>query len=228
MLKALLGRFLGGSGSRGLDFDPAVDFVSFNPALAGLDQAQAQAGKDLAESYADYTSRISTGGSAASLELSSLLLAVCRLLKPRRAVDLGSGFTSYVLRRHAREAGGDIEVLSVDDSPEWLSRTGDYLAEHGLERTGLLVWEDFEASGDSAFDLTVLDVRPIKRRVEQLPRLVGGLRPGGMILVDDVHKPHMVQPMLELVARHSWVCASLKSRTLDRHGRFAAAIKPRG
>lgn len=207
-----------------LDFDPAHDIINLLPNGIDFPVLLADAKRDLQDSHAEYTSTVSVGSSAASLELAALLAALCRVLQPRRLVDLGSGYTSYVLRSYAKSQATPVDVTSVDDSADWLARTREYLEAAQLDTSNLMTWDTFEASGDTDFDLVVLDVRPIARRVEHLPRLMRGLRPGGMIIVDDVHKPHLSQPLIRMAKEHHWFCAGLKSLTLDGYQRFAAVV----
>jgi len=63
--------------------------------------------------YDLYTSRFNAPWMAASLELSVFTLALCRLLRPARLLDLGSGFSSVVLRLYQREADHSPEVWSA-------------------------------------------------------------------------------------------------------------------
>jgi hypothetical protein len=60
-----------------------------------------------------------------SVELAVFLDVLCRLIEPDRILDLGSGFSSFVLRRHlaSRDVGVHSVIWSIDDSPEWLEQT---------------------------------------------------------------------------------------------------------
>ncbi len=196
------------------------------PDLGQIDQRIAEATAILAPYHQEYNKVISTGGAAASLELSALIYACCTALSAKRVVDLGSGFTSFVLRQYQSRSEHPVEVWSVDNSAEWLAATGRYLESNGLSQDNLLLWDDFAASFDTIapLDLVVLDVRPITRRIEWLPRLLGALNPKGIVIADDMHKPHMRRPTLEASRKLGAPCIDCSALTKDSYGRFAAAI----
>jgi predicted O-methyltransferase YrrM len=158
---------------------------------------------------------------AASLELSVLLTSLCRILHPWRVVDLGSGFSSYVLRLYAAQAKPSPEVWSVDDSAEWLNKTREYLSALGLSTANLGTWEDFAASGQSGFDLILHDLGNMETRAGALPRVIELGRPGAMIVLDDVHKGTYRRAACAALRRRRLPCWSLRSFTLDRFGRYA-------
>lgn len=224
-LKHTLGRMLGRS-TTGLEraYAPSLTLFDIDASLAELESAHLAAMDDLKPSYEAYKRDISPGSSAASLKFAGLVLAVCRIMRPQRVADFGSGYTSYVLRRYQRESNAGVEVTSVDDSGAWLDRTREFLSGQDLDVGRLYEWSEFAALEDYPFDLSVLDIRPIARRVEMLPKLMRALPERGVVLVDDVHKPHMEQPMLQLAEEHGWTCVSLRDATLDEYGRYAAAV----
>ena len=55
----------------------------------------------LGPSYIDYVFTVSGAEHAISLPLGAFVLTACETLGPTAAIDLGSGFSSYVLRRYA-------------------------------------------------------------------------------------------------------------------------------
>lgn len=206
------------------DFPVSAGMSDISDVFNRIEAEVAVAVADLDEGYVTYKQEISSGGSAASLRLSALLLAICRLAKPRRVIDFGSGFTSYVLRRYQSERASSVVAYSVDDSSEWLARTRQYLIANGLMAENLFDWPSFEDRRDFSYDLSVLDIRPIQRRLELLPKLMSNLPDGGMVLVDDLHKPHLKQPLLEMVERQGWKCIGLRDLTLDEYGRYACIL----
>ena len=62
------------------------------------------------------TSTVSSKGMALSLETAALVLLLCEIKQPKTIVDLGSGFSSYVLRKWAQGAKHDVVVWSVVDA----------------------------------------------------------------------------------------------------------------
>jgi predicted O-methyltransferase YrrM len=173
--------------------------------------------------YEDYCARVGHPVHAASIELAVLVLALCERRDVKRVVDLGSGFTSRVLRDWARDR--DVTVHSVDDSAEWLEKTRGYLAETGLDDARLHHWEDF-ATGDFAgtFDLVVHDLGFMDTRYRVMETAVGLARPGGLVLLDDMHKPEFRDQALAWVEAQGLTAYSQKTLTRDHLTRFAYAL----
>lgn len=75
---------------------------------------------DMKHAYGKYVGEFSTPEMAVSLETSQFLYVLAKAVKARRILDLGSGFSSYVLRLYSIDAGSDTVVYSVDDDKGWL------------------------------------------------------------------------------------------------------------
>ncbi len=180
---------------------------------------------DLAASHARYVAEAETTPvMAASLELSRFLIAWCSTVQPLRIVDLGSGFTSYALRRWAEtEGAGSKELLSVDDEVEWLGRSREFSARSGLDSEGFLTWGEFEglAGARAGFDLVVNDFSSVRRRAELTDRVFGLVRRGGAVLCDDIQKARLWRAARQAARRQHFDGYSLRTYTLDRIGRFA-------
>ena len=200
-----------------------VAVVGAIPELEGIESVMAAHSARLAPIHADYCDRIGHSVHAASVELTALILALCERLQVKRVVDLGSGFTSRSLRDWARDR--DVTVHSVDDSPEWLEKTRAYLAETGQDDDNLHVWDDF-AAGDFAgtFDLVVHDLGFMDTRYRVIEQAVGLARPGGLVLLDDMHKPEFRDQALAWVEAQGLAAYSLKTLTRDKLTRFAYAL----
>lgn len=193
------------------------------PELDGIQPAMAPHIERLTPSHTDYCARIGHPVHAASLELTALVLLLCERLAVQKVVDLGSGFTSWALRDWARER--DVTVHSVDDSAEWLEKTRGYLAERGFTDDRLHVWPEFAAGGfEGSFDLVVHDLGFMDTRFEVLDTVVGLARPGGLVLLDDMHKPDFRDKALAHLEAKGLTAYSLKRITRDRLTRFAYAL----
>lgn len=73
------------------------------------------------------------------------------------ACDLGSGFSSALLRFYA-ERVRPIDVFSVDDKPEWLERTRQFLLKVGLRDERLLLLDEVVADRALGVDLVIHDM----------------------------------------------------------------------
>jgi predicted O-methyltransferase YrrM len=199
------------------------------PALAPDAPGLAAARSNLASAYQPYVRDVSSAVMAASLQTAAVLLWLCRRLRARRALDLGSGFSSYVLRAWIAESGAPGQVLSVDDSAEWLERTGRFLASQAQPATDLLAWERFrrEAARLEPFDVVFHDLAGGPLREEAMPIAFACVRrPSGVILLDDAHHAGHRQAMRRLARANGFDLFSLRRVTLDSSRRFAMLAVP--
>ncbi len=175
--------------------------------------------------HKDYCTRIGHPVHAASLELVGLTLGLCETQKPSRVVDLGSGFTSFALRRYALGVPG-LEVHSVDDNAEWLEKTRAYLNEKSLSDTNLAHWPDFAAAGRAGqFDLVLHDMGFMDTRFRELEPVLDLAKPGGLVILDDMHKTEYREKALATVARRGHECWSLKALTRDSLTRYVYLVR---
>jgi predicted O-methyltransferase YrrM len=178
--------------------------------------------RNLRPDYDDYVARVSRADMAASLELGASLCAVCQSRNPKRVLDFGSGFSSFVLRTYAKSRM-DVTAFSVDDDAEWLEKTARYLESHRLETTNLLTLQNFLQSGQSGFDLILHDLNFVEVRIRYVEAVIERLAPGGLIIFDDVHKRDYLHALLKLLHCKPGTCYSLKPVTMDHFGRYALA-----
>jgi predicted O-methyltransferase YrrM len=197
-----------------------------------LDLPQPQLRREIASAegellpfLADYCREVSTPEMAVSLRSAALLAALCRLSHPRRILDTGSGFSSFVLRRVA-PASEPPQVWSVDDDARWLARTAAFLRRHGLPEGRLLAWEDFVTSGERDFDLIFHDLGRAERiRLDVLPDVCRRLARRGLLLLDDFHKRAYRGAARRILSAAGLAPVPLRHHTLDGFGRFAALAR---
>jgi predicted O-methyltransferase YrrM len=171
----------------------------------------------------EYITTVSSDIMTVSLETAALLRVLCETRAPRRIVDLGSGFSSFVVRQYAAEASPAPEVWSVDDSPDWLGRTCEYLAAHGLPRDRVSTWPAFADAPAGSFDLVLHDLGAPRTRMTALPIALRLAAPeGGIVVIDDMHKA-VYRPYARRVVRESGLrYFSARRLTRDHFGRYAA------
>lgn len=190
---------------------PWIDGVHAGPERAAL-----------AAEHARYCRDISSEKMAADLGFSAFLQLWCLANKPKRVVDLGSGFTSFVLRRYAAKAGG-CEVWSVDDDAAWLGRTRDYLAEMEQDRAHLMVWSEFIKTAPRDFDLVVHDAGSMQFRADNLGAALDLARSGGLVLLDDIHRFEYRAHALQLLAERGYRFLSVRALR-DGYGRYPYTV----
>jgi hypothetical protein len=167
-----------------LQIESAWDLHCLNSSLEFLRRWPAQSSQYFARlrpDYEDYVTRVSTPDMAISLELAGLLLFLAETVRPARILDLGSGFSSFVLRQ-VRGAS----VLSVDDDANWLNRTSEYLREKNCENLNLALWSDLVQLSPEPFDLIFHDLALVEQRRATLSQVLEWSK--GWIVLDDGHK----------------------------------------
>ncbi|HRN70064.1 MAG TPA: hypothetical protein PLS49_02660 [Candidatus Woesebacteria bacterium] len=200
-------------------FENNQEYIKFRNAIAIFKDKYKDA-------YRDYVNSISTENMAASLELASCIYALCKYKKPLRVLDLGSGFSSFVLRTFKKEESEEMEVISVDDSQDWLNKTRDYLYMNHLSTDHLLVFEDFIKSGESQFDLVLHDMNFVEVRKNYIEEVINRTSEGGLIIFDDVHKIDYFFELIKILKAKKIRYSSFRKSTLDKFKRFSIiAIK---
>ncbi|MCC6680070.1 MAG: class I SAM-dependent methyltransferase [Phycisphaeraceae bacterium] len=178
--------------------------------------------QELAMAHAEYTDHVSGAGMAASLETSLLLWRLCDQMGPIHLLDTGSGFSSFVLRRWARDRG-DALVWSLDDDEQWLERTREYLASRNLSDEGLMTWEQFAAGHFGPFDLVFHDLGSMETRIRTLPRVLERMHTQtGVLVLDDTHNLEYETAALDQLRRYRATMLDAHSWTIDRFRRRAA------
>jgi predicted O-methyltransferase YrrM len=171
--------------------------------------------------YERYVREVSTAEMAVSWETAAYLRHLCEALRPARVLDLGSGFSSLVLRDYAAAA-----VVSGDDDAQWLERTRAFLEEEGHAEGELRLWRDFESAPGEPFDLIFHDLAGGRLRETAAPLAVRCLSTRGVIVFDDAH--HLGhRRAAQRAAREAGLAAySLYHWTHDAIGRFALLAAP--
>jgi predicted O-methyltransferase YrrM len=197
------------------------------PFLANYPEMAARFRNDLSAHYREYTSTISPDPIAISLELAVFLAVACEATRPRAILDLGSGFSSYVFRSYVKRSGATAPpvVYSIDQSTRWLDETRRFLDARGLDSTNLLTWDDFLASDRPPFDLVLQDIADLGTRLEMINRVIGECRPGGMVIIDDMHVPGYRRAVLSELDRRGMSRFSLRAFTRKRL-RYSYLVQP--
>lgn len=196
-------------------------------AALGLDQDSCRRQMDLAAlrlrpAYDLYIQSVSTAEMAVSWESACFLYAVAALRQPQRLLDLGSGFSSYVLRAYAAQAQHPAEVTSVDDNRHWLTQTAQFLTSQGLPADRLWAWDEFRQQPTRpGFDLVFHDLGTMSTRAAALPHVLQCVSAAGALILDDMHKVEYHATAHQTVPQDGWTLLSARRHTLDGLGRFS-------
>lgn len=197
--------------------------LPFDELAAESARAQAEYRKD----WEDYTQRVSSPSAAASLEVLGLTVALLRLTEAQSIMDTGSGFSTFVYRRESIRLGK--RHVCIEDHPGWLEKTRAYLADHDLPTTDIHLWSDIEYDRQAfePCDLVFHDMGNMSTRLFALPWMTRHLSPSGVLVLDDMHKPHY-RISVEGYLHDGWSLQSALRLTEDglRRFSFLAARSP--
>jgi predicted O-methyltransferase YrrM len=188
-----------------------------HPELTPTTDELAVVRKELQSAYDDYTRHVSPQQMAIALETATYTLWAARQIGARSAVDFGSGFTSYVLRQVCDD------VVSVDDSPEWLEWTKGFLSRYGYTDARVEVWDDYKQT-DRKVDLVVYDFSGGAMRDDNFQFAVGQIASGGIGIMDDANHEEHQKSMRAAAQHYRYELFGLQDYTRDWFRRFAALI----
>jgi predicted O-methyltransferase YrrM len=192
--------------------------------MTGLQPTRDEVGPyfdELFPRYKESCLTVSRRGMAASVESVAYMWWLCEQTKASRVLDMGSGFSSYVLRCYAARAAHPVEVVSVDDSIEWLGRTRDWLTHCDLPADGLMWSEDWR-TGTDTYDFVFYDYSGGPARNEWMWDAAKRLNPGGVILFDDAQHPGHHFEMARVASSHNLYLFDVYGVTVDESGRYSA------
>jgi predicted O-methyltransferase YrrM len=163
-----------------------------------------------------YTSTISSKGMALSLETAALIWVLCEERKPSSVLDLGSGFSSFVIRSWAKQNATSLPVWSVDDDTSWLQRSKLFCEEQGVGTTNFATWVDFQRE-QTQFDLVIYDLGRMQCRSKNLVRALNFRSPDGVVVVDDMHKFNYAKEVRQAIGDLGLVGTDMREATTDAH-----------
>jgi hypothetical protein len=171
--------------------------------------------------YVDYIRNVSKPEWAMSWQLATILDKTIRQMKPSRLLDLGSGFSSYVMRLSGTP------TVSVDKDAGWLGKTRDFLEKNHLSTENLISMGDvvepntflgYTLGWDEQFDIILLDYA-----MEDRVTLFKYCREHGrIILLDDMHFKDYREAAQEYFKDD--IILSLEEETMDAYGRYAYMV----
>jgi predicted O-methyltransferase YrrM len=159
---------------------------------------------------------------AISERAAAWLLSALEAKRPEAVADTGSGFSTVVIRSWADHAGRPVVVHSTDTQPGWLRMTRKDLVAAGLPTDGTFPHSAW-LEADDRYDLIFVDHGSTAQRREDMPAIVGRLREGGWLVLDDWHFPHHREPTTQFLAAEGFLVAPLERQTIDHFGRYIAA-----
>lgn len=175
--------------------------------------------REMVSQYQEYIRDVSP--MAPSMKTLELLLNLC--VPGMRVLDLGTGFSSYVLRHYAADL--DIHVVSVDDSSQWLYKTRDYCTDHGITPSGFHLWQLAMNWPVERFDLVFMDLGKTKNRVNYYYDVLKNFcTEKTLLLCDDMHKPTLKQALEHELKAYDYINIGVIEQTKDEFGRYCKLV----
>lgn len=191
-------------------------------------EEKAQAIKEqLRPVYDEYTKKVSPTTEAISFQLTEKLvdtvMSYDEETEPLRVLDGGSGWSSVVLRALATVV--NMEVYTVDTRQEWLDKSKVFLEGRGMD-VERMVTDLGELPKGSKFDVVVHDLGRCDegQRAEFLPEMYKLVAKGGILVLDDLHKPAYKEEVDKFLKKNKAKLVSWEAETTDQYGRFAGIV----
>lgn len=184
--------------------------------------------RELAAIRRHYCEHVSRDAMAIPLAAIETAARAIRVEDARRVLDLGSGFSSVSLR-HLRERGHlpSLETLcSVDDDPKWLAASRAYCRARDLDDSRFFLWTD-SCGGRGGYDLVIYDLGNMTVRARELRTALHLVRSGGLVYLDDLHKPAYATAVADAAAELISEVHDVADREIDRFGRFGMLARVR-
>lgn len=171
--------------------------------------------------YKDYCLSVSRRLYALSIETCAYIWWLCHELKPSKVCDLGSGFSSYVLRRYATTCGHHVDFCSVEDDARWRDRTLGFLRRQNLPSGNVFDPETWMAV-DDRYDLIVYDFSGGQARNDWMLPAVQHLTVDGVAVLDDAQNVLHHLRMGEVCIETGRTLLDCFHQTVDDVGRYAS------
>lgn len=192
------------------------------PRLKKFNELYIKAKQKIDPYYKQYISTISSEECAISLELSTFLMVLCDILKPKRILDCGSGFSSFVFRLYMSSVTPEPTVWSVDTSLKWLEKTRKFLDANDLPFNNLITWRELCEDDVGTFDLILHDLGlTYGIRKNGLQKLITLSPSNGIIVIDDINRFGYETYTKLISKKFDLNFHSLKPFTIDKFGRFS-------
>lgn len=167
----------------------------------------------LKDAYLQYIKDVSNQEWAISWELCVYLDKLMRALKPKRILDLGSGFSSLLFRFTKAE------VITFDTDPNWLTRTELFLQKYNLSTDNMFKLDSPLSVKDkeilqAPYDLTLLDLGVAE--TDRVPLF--SLLNSKVIILDDMHIAEYRAQAAEFFKNRT--IFSLQDDTKDAYDRY--------
>jgi predicted O-methyltransferase YrrM len=195
--------------------------LKLNVSPKQIEQKMQEFEKLISSYYKNYVATTSSEIMAMSFELAAFTLALCEITKPKKILDLGSGFSSFCFRYWIKNYSPNSEVLSVDDAPEWLDKTREFLLGNHLQGDHLITWDELVKGDYGKFDLVFYDFGTFPVRKNSLSRVLDFASKPAMVILDDMHSAEYGLHVKQTLKERGLEFFSIRRYTKDKFSRYA-------
>lgn len=182
--------------------------------------------ESLFPAFQHYCTAISVADHALSLQACGYLAWLCETVRPSAITDLGSGFSSFVVRQYAARADHPVTVHSVDGDSIWLSRSSAFAAHYGLSTDGFMSGDEWRKYR-TKYDVILNDYAGGDIRDEFAGLAADRLSTLGVIVFDDAHHYGHRDNMAGVCRMRGLALLDLFTQTVDGMGRHAmVGVRP--
>jgi predicted O-methyltransferase YrrM len=166
---------------------------------------------------------------AISLAAARSLWGLLTTWAPRAVLELGSGFSSSVIRLWQQGQGPrrPVTVYTTDDNWRWLGETLYELEQEHLDTSHVLHQDVFARIVPRQFDVLFLDLADTGTRLALAPTLPRWLKSQGLLILDDWHMEHYREPMTAALVDHGLTVTPIPASE-DEYGRYLATATRAG
>jgi predicted O-methyltransferase YrrM len=148
-----------------------------------------------------------------------------KTFRPRSILELGTGFSTYVIRECLAHYDIPCSVYSVDLTSRWNKVTWAECERLGLSADIFMHYAAFKQKKREPFDLVFLDVEDTKTRLKMVNEVVGWVAENGTLVLDDYHMEHYGPRIKVLLETHGFFVTPHQSTTTDEFGRYIATAR---
>jgi predicted O-methyltransferase YrrM len=176
--------------------------------------------------YERYVNEISNEIMAASLELIIFCIVMCDMIKPKKILDLGSGFSSFAFRFMPSLLKQEFrpEVWSVDDSQEWLNKTKRFLTFNGIDGNHLITWKELTEEDSHLFDFVLYDIGGFPFRIGVFEQAIKFVNENGIMIIDDMHSAEFGLFVQKVLKNNGVSFFDLSDYTKDKLNRYSLLV----
>lgn len=176
---------------------------------------------EIIDLYREYTESVSTSSAAISLETCKYLWKMCEERQPDVIVDTGSGFSSFVFRKWAKDR--NTTVYSFDDSEFWIEKSKEFSTIHGVSGENFVVWKE-NTHHIKDVDILLHDLGNMTTRANTLEVIYNMMKMTGVILLDDLHKSSYRESAHNFFSKKGQTIINI-DETKDEFSRFVGLVE---